>query len=52
MDDLEKRVRDFQSLKLPGQPMGMHMGTSYLVHDLWEEIKKLRERVNKNKGIK
>lgn len=41
--DLEARVRQFMMLALPGQPQGMHMGTSYLVQDLWAEVKKLRE---------
>ena len=40
MEDLKKRVDDFNSLRLPGQPFGMHMGTSYLVNDLWKEIQK------------
>ena len=42
MDELEERVRKFNSLSLPGQPMGMHMGTSYLVNDLWREVQRLR----------
>lgn len=42
MDELEERVYKFNSLSLPGQPMGMHMGTSYLVNDLWREVKRLR----------
>lgn len=33
---------DFACLKLPGQPMVMHMGTSYLVNDLAAEVRKLR----------
>jgi hypothetical protein len=40
--DLKDRVDDFQMLRLPGQPMGMHMGTSYLVNDLWREVAALR----------
>ena len=47
MNDLEERVRQFKSLQLPGQPMAMHMGTSYLVNDLWNEIKSLEERNKK-----
>jgi hypothetical protein len=39
--DLETRVRQFSMLQLPGQPQGMHMGTSYLVNDLWAEVKRL-----------
>jgi len=42
MNDLEERVYKFQTGELPGQPMSMHMGTSYLVNDLWQEIKRLR----------
>lgn len=42
MDELEERVFKFNTLTLPGQPMGMHMGTSYLVNDLWREVKRLR----------
>lgn len=42
MDDLKDRVAKFNLLQLPGQPMGMHMGTSYLVNDLWREIDRLR----------
>ena len=42
MDDLENRVQQFGMMQLPGQPMGMHMGTSYLVNDLWREVQKLR----------
>ena len=41
-DDLRERVRAFERLELPGQPQGMHMGTSYLVSDLWQEIERLR----------
>lgn len=40
--DLETRVQKFNSLQLPGQPMAMHMGTSYLVEDLWKEVQRLR----------
>jgi hypothetical protein len=44
-DDLEDRVRKFNAIELPGQPFGMHMGTSYLVGDLWREVKRLRDLV-------
>jgi len=45
---LEERVLAFQRLELPGQPIGMHMGTSYLVNDLWKEVQHLdAERKNK-----
>lgn len=53
MDDLEERVEKFFMLMLPGQPMGMHMGTSYLVNDLWREVQRLREEVsNQSAGRK
>ena len=42
MNDLEERVYKFQTGELPGQPMSKHMGTSYLVNDLWKEVKRLR----------
>ena len=32
--DLKERSKLFQLMQLPGQPLGMHMGTSYLVADL------------------
>ena len=32
--ELSKRCLQFKCLELPGQPQGMHMGTSYLVNDL------------------
>jgi len=44
-DDLKERVLQFNMLELPGQPMMMHMGTAYLVGDLWKEVQDLRERV-------
>lgn len=34
MDDLKERVRQYNLMQLPGQPMGMHMGTAYLIQDL------------------
>lgn len=40
---LQARVEQFQMLQLPGQPQEMHMGTSYLVTDLWHEVKRLHE---------
>ena len=45
-EDLETRVQQFMRLELPGQPMMMHMGTSYLVQDLWREVRNLREKLN------
>ena len=45
MKDLETRVNQFYALKLPGQPLITHMGTSQLVHDLWTELKRLYDRI-------
>ena len=42
IDELNKRIEQFNSLSLPGQPMAMHMGTSYLINDLWKKILSLR----------
>lgn len=42
MEDLETRVKQFRSMSLPGQPIGMHMGTAYLINDLWSEVQFLR----------
>jgi len=39
-DDLRDRVEKFNMLQLPGQPQGMHMGTSYLIGDLWRMLQK------------
>ncbi len=45
MTDLAERVKQFNTLQLPGQPMGMHTGTSNLVNDLWREIERLAAAV-------
>ena len=45
IQDLKQKVQDFNMLKLPGQPMMMHMGTSYLVNDLWKRIAELGEAI-------
>ena len=42
MDSLEERVKQFEMMRLPGQPRAIHMGTSYLINDLWREVKNLR----------
>jgi hypothetical protein len=34
LPNLKERALQFTLLQLPGQPQGMHMGTSYLVSDL------------------
>ena len=40
--DLQERVNQFNMLQLPGQ-QGMHMGTSYLIGDLWRELQALQD---------
>ena len=45
MGELEGRVHAFNSLELPGQPKMMHMGTSYLINELWAEVKNLRSQL-------
>ena len=50
MTDLETRVRQFERLELPGQLPAMHMGTAYLVSDLWKEIERLREQLHYASG--
>jgi len=41
LDDLKERVNAFSTLSLPGQMPMMHMGTSYLVNDLWKAVRTL-----------
>ena len=43
MSDLEARVRQFNEGTLPGQPLGTHMGTMYLVNDLWSSLASERQ---------
>ena len=45
MSSLEERLNQFRRLELPGQMPMMHMGTSYLVEDLWREILDLRAKL-------
>lgn len=45
--DLTDRMTKFHQLELPGQPRAMHMGTSYLVVDMWSYIKELRDEIEK-----
>ncbi|CDO34089.1 hypothetical protein [Novosphingobium sp. KN65.2] len=40
-ETLRDRVNQFQRIELPGQPMMMHMGTNYLVRDLWAAVSDL-----------
>lgn len=49
-DDLADRVEKFQTLRLPGQLPAMHMGTSYLIDDLWRAVKELRAEVDELVG--
>lgn len=49
-DELNERVTQYRTNSLPGQPIGAHMGTSYLIGDLMAavierdaEIARLRE---------
>ena len=44
--DLENRVSKFNGLALPGQPHSMHMATSYLVNDLWREVRDLADELD------
>lgn len=56
IEDLREQVTLFDQLKLPGQPAGIHMGTSYLVHDLLRALEEERretltlERALSNRG--
>lgn len=42
---LNERVLQFHKLELPGQPMMMHMGTSYLVSDLAARVTELEHAI-------
>ena len=50
-NDLEKRVGQFKTLSLPDQPLCGHRGTSYLIHDLWREIERLRTAKTDNDKV-
>ena len=43
---LRKQVLAYKMLELPGQPISVHMGTSYLINDLWNEIERLNDVIN------
>jgi hypothetical protein len=43
-ESLHDRVQQFERMKLPGQMPMMHMGTAYLVSDLWTEVTRLSAR--------
>ena len=40
-DDLSERVTKFNMMELPGQGSSLHMGTVYLVDDLWRELNRV-----------
>jgi len=42
VSDLNERMQQFNRRELPGQPRGMHMGTAYLINDLWTEVQRLQ----------
>lgn len=44
-ESLEERVKKFERMEIPGQPIAMHMGTLYLMKDLWQEVQRLRQKV-------
>jgi len=44
-EDLLERTNAFQMLQLPGQPQGMHMGTAYLINDLWRTVSALKKQL-------
>ena len=43
LDDLQERVNQFNMLQLPGQLQSMHMGTMYLIDNLWTELQQKGE---------
>jgi len=47
--DLPERTMKFAMLELPGKSQGTHMGTSYLVDDLWRTLKELPDLIDKLK---
>ena len=49
--DLSDRVALFNSIKLSEKLPMIHMGTSYLINDLYKEVRRLEELVEKNKRL-
>ncbi len=47
--DLPNRVAQFHMLELPGQPRMMHMGTAYLVDDLFHALKEVVDLADEKK---
>ena len=45
MTALKDKVFQFNVGELPGQPIGRHMGTYYLVNELYEEVERLTAQV-------
>lgn len=45
-DDLERRVNQFNTMSLPGQTLGMHVGTANLINDLWRALNHKHEFVS------
>jgi hypothetical protein len=45
LEALLDRANQFRRMRLPGQPMGMHMGTLYLVNDLSAAVATLRTQL-------
>ena len=41
--DIEDRCTRFTAMQLPGQPQGMHLGTSYLINDMRSLIRLLAD---------
>ena len=50
MDDLKERVRQYNLMQLPGQPMVMHMGTAYLIQDLARHLATAEKLLRKAAG--
>lgn len=48
---LRQRVSDFNALRLPGQPQAAHMGTVYLVNDLWNKIQELQAKLSAQQAV-
>ncbi len=49
LEDLKERVVKFHMMELPGQMKMMHMGTSYLINDLWSAVLELQAKLEAKK---
>lgn len=47
LEDLKNRVNSYMMLQLPGQPMAAHMGTTYLINDLWDTVDRLSNELKR-----